>query len=256
MNYYSILGISETSSLDDIKRAYRKQAMKHHPDRGGDAALFKQINSAYTYLTELHSRQVDEYGFDWTISDDEFDDLVQSEPEQNKDLAINVHISLQNCYNNNTIEARYELLSGKFQTVTLDIPLGIKSNETIQYKGLGDDSITTMPRGDLMVTYVVDPHESFIRRSDDLCTSITISAFEAMCGTIKDIVGLSGDNYQIIIEPGTQPNSEKVYSGYGFYNRKRNKYGNFIVITIVEIPKITDMKKMDELMKIHSSYYS
>lgn len=256
MNYYTILGISETSSLDDIKRAYRKQAMKHHPDRGGDASLFSQINFAYNYLTNLHTKSEDEYGFDWTISDEDFEDLAHSEPEQNKDLAINVHIALENCYNNNTIEARYELLSGKFQTVTLDIPLGIKSNETIQYQGLGDDSIGNAPRGDLVVTYIVDPHDSFIRRSDDLCTSLNISAFEAMCGTIKNITALSGEIYQIQIQPGTQPNSEIVYPNCGFYNRKKNKYGNFIVIIIVDVPKITDMKKITSLMKLHSSYYS
>ena len=256
MNYYSILGISSSSSIDDIKRAYRKQAMKHHPDRGGDASLFSKINDAYNQLTKIHTKSVDEYGFDWTISDNEFDDLVKYEPEQNKDLAINVHIALENCYNNNTIEARYELLSGKFQTVTLDIPIGVKTNEVVQYQGLGDDSIGTMPRGDLMVTYIVDQHDSFIRRSDDLCTSLNISAFEAMCGTIKDITGLSGEMYQIQIPPGTQSNAEIVYSGYGFYNRKKNKYGNFIIIIIVDIPKITDTKKIASLMKIHSSYYS
>lgn len=256
MNYYSILGISETASLDEIKRAYRKKAMKYHPDRGGDASLFKQINYAYTYLTELHTKTLDEYGFDWTITDSDFDDLAQSEPEQNKDLAINVHISLENCYNSSTIEARYELLSGKFQTVTLDVPVGVKSNEIIQYQGLGDDSISMMPRGDLLVTYIIDQHNDFIRRSDDLCASVSISALEAMCGTLKDIKGLSGEIYEIIIPPGTQPNAEIVYPGCGFYNRKKNKYGNFIVIVIVEIPKITDMKEVDSLMNIHFSYYS
>jgi DnaJ-class molecular chaperone len=52
MDYYSILGVSKTASTEDIKKAYRKLAMKHHPDKGGDEARFKQINEAYSVLSD------------------------------------------------------------------------------------------------------------------------------------------------------------------------------------------------------------
>jgi len=51
MNPYDILGIPQGSSSDDIKKAYRKQAMKHHPDKGGDPDEFKKVQSAYEKLT-------------------------------------------------------------------------------------------------------------------------------------------------------------------------------------------------------------
>ena len=51
-DYYDILGISKSASADDIKRAYRKLASEHHPDRGGDDAKFKEINEAYQVLSD------------------------------------------------------------------------------------------------------------------------------------------------------------------------------------------------------------
>ena len=63
-NYYDILGISKAASADDIKKAYRKQAHEHHPDKGkGNEAKFKQINEAYQVLSNPEKRsQYDQYG--------------------------------------------------------------------------------------------------------------------------------------------------------------------------------------------------
>ena len=47
MDYYKILGLDRSASADDIKKAYRKQAMKHHPDRGGDESQFTLLQEAY-----------------------------------------------------------------------------------------------------------------------------------------------------------------------------------------------------------------
>ena len=50
MDYYKVLGVKESSTDDEIKKAFRKLSMKHHPDRGGDAEQFKKINEAYQTL--------------------------------------------------------------------------------------------------------------------------------------------------------------------------------------------------------------
>src|SRR5476651_834349 len=63
-DYYKILGVDKNSSDDEIKKAYRKLAHKHHPDKqGGDAEKFKEINSAYQVLSDKSKRQqYDQFG--------------------------------------------------------------------------------------------------------------------------------------------------------------------------------------------------
>lgn len=62
-DYYEILGVARSASQQEIKAAFRKKAMEHHPDRGGDAQKFKEINEAYQVLGSAETRaQYDQYG--------------------------------------------------------------------------------------------------------------------------------------------------------------------------------------------------
>jgi len=65
-DYYQILGVSKSATLDEIKRAYRKLALQHHPDRNKskDAAeKFKEVNKAYEVLSDSQKRQTyDQFG--------------------------------------------------------------------------------------------------------------------------------------------------------------------------------------------------
>lgn len=62
-DYYEILGVSRSASQDEIKAAFRKKAMEHHPDRGGNAEKFKEVNEAYQALGNPETRaQYDQYG--------------------------------------------------------------------------------------------------------------------------------------------------------------------------------------------------
>ena len=63
-NYYDILGVGKGASDDEIKKAYRKLAHKHHPDKsGGDEAQFKKVNEAYQVLSDKTKRaQYDQFG--------------------------------------------------------------------------------------------------------------------------------------------------------------------------------------------------
>ena len=61
--YYDILGVPKTANEKDIQRAYRKLALKHHPDKGGDEEKFKELSSAYDCLSDAGKRQIyDTYG--------------------------------------------------------------------------------------------------------------------------------------------------------------------------------------------------
>lgn len=62
-DYYKILGIEKNASSDEIKAAFRRLAMEHHPDRGGNSEKFKEINEAYQVLSNSEKRgQYDQFG--------------------------------------------------------------------------------------------------------------------------------------------------------------------------------------------------
>ena len=62
-DYYTILGVDKNASNEDIKKAYRKLAHQYHPDKGGSAEKFKQLNEAYQILSNKEKReQYDKYG--------------------------------------------------------------------------------------------------------------------------------------------------------------------------------------------------
>lgn len=62
-SYYDILGVKKSASADEIKKAFRKLAQKHHPDAGGDEETFKQINEAYEVLSNPEKKaEYDQFG--------------------------------------------------------------------------------------------------------------------------------------------------------------------------------------------------
>jgi len=60
---YKVLGVEKNASASEIKKAYRKLAVKHHPDKGGDPDTFKEISKAYDILGDEEKRtQYDQFG--------------------------------------------------------------------------------------------------------------------------------------------------------------------------------------------------
>lgn len=258
MDYYQILGLQPNATADDIKKAYRSLAMKHHPDRGGDQAKFKDISVAHDTLSDAQKKaeydQMRQGGPQVRFSTGGFQDFNdvfggrnpfgdifgQRSMRRNRDLNIQCQITLVESYFGKQVEANYTLPSGKSQTVVINIPPGINHGETIRYQGLGDDTIPGTPRGNLNVTIVVRADEHYTRVGDDLYSTIYISPIEAMIGCRRKIKFIDGSEREIDIRPGVETSVEFASGGHGFSNPHTGRKGKFVAVVNIKSTPVTD----------------
>ena len=275
-DHYQTLGVQPTATEAEIKKAYRSLAMKHHPDRGGDQAKFKDISVAYETLSDQNKRaEYDQMrmgggrqrhfnsgdfqdfadifggGFDpFGHRSNPFTDIFGRQLRKNKDLNIACNISLLDSFVGKQLEANFKLPSGKAQTVIINVPEGISHGETIRYQGLGDDSIPQLPRGNLNVTIIIAPDMDFRREGDDLYTSVNISPIEAMIGCQKQVKKITGETMMLDIRPGVGHGTEFASAGSGFLNVHNKRRGRFVTMVNIVTPAITDpdiIAKLKEL---------
>lgn len=270
-DHYKTLGVDQTASPDDIKKAYRSLAMKHHPDRGGDQALFKNISVAYDTLSDPQKRAeydqmqmggpqvrfhtggmpdfADIFGAQFG-GGSPFGDLFGRRMQRNRDLNIQCQISLFDSYVGKQFEANYSLPSGKNQTVVINIPPGISHGETIRYQGLGDDSVPGIARGSLNVTIVVLPDQNFSRVNDDLYATIHISPIEAMVGCSKKVKQITGQEVSLVLRAGVESGTEFASTNGGFSNPHTGNKGRFVTVVKIRTPAITDPMLVEKLKQI------
>jgi curved DNA-binding protein len=276
-DYYQTLGVSEGASPDEIKRAYRSLANKHHPDKGGDQAKFKDISVAYENLSDPQKKaeydQQRMYGggqqfhFNTGGGFDPFGNMFgQGHPfgdifghmrgaqmRRNKDLNIQCQISLLDSYTGKQLEANFRLPSGRNQNVVINVPAGISNGETIRYQGLGDDSHPQLPRGNLNVTIIVQPDAKFARQGDDLYTSIDITPIEAMIGCRKTVKTIIGTNLDLEIRAGVEQGVEFASNGHGFPNVNNGIKGRFVSVVNIRTPIVTDPQLVAELKRLNDA---
>jgi DnaJ-class molecular chaperone len=275
MNYYEILGLQQGCSPEEIKKAYRRLASQHHPDKGGDTATFQNIQAAYETLSDPNKRsqydmggarprpnqranEFDQFneifaqafggGFGGTGFNFNFNSRPQA--RRNLDLNIRCRISLLDSYTGKELEANFALPSGRRETVVINMPPGINDGATIQFRGMGDDGNPAWPRGNLNCTVIVDSDPNFERRGDDLTTIVEITAIEAMIGCTKLVESIDGRTMNIRIRPGIVHGGEYAAQAMGFTNLQTTTKGNFIIIVNITVPEITDTelkKKLEEI---------
>jgi curved DNA-binding protein len=278
-DYYQTLGVGENAGPDEIKKAYRSLANKHHPDKGGDQARFKDISVAYENLSDPQKKaEYDQQrqfggrqqfhfntgnpfggGFDPFGGGGPFGDIFANmrggHPgmRRNRDLNIQCQITLLDSFLGKQLEASFKLPSGRNQNVVINVPPGITHGDTIRYSGLGDDSVPQMPRGNLNVTVIVMPDPKFSRNGDDLYTTININPIEAMIGCRKSIKTINGSTVDLEIRAGVESGVEFASHGNGFPNVNTGVKGRFVSVVNIKTPIVTNPLLVEELKRLNDA---
>ena len=269
--HYETLGVTKDASPDEIKKAFRRLASQHHPDKGGDTKKFQEIQAAYDILGDPQKKEAydnpapqfgegfQQYGgmppgFEDVISQmfggghpfgNIFGNRHHQHPARNRTLNIQATISLEEAYNGKDLMANLTLPSGRDQILEIKIPAGIQDGTVLRLGGMGDDSVSGAPKGDIHLTVNVSPHKIFQRSGDDLTCDLKISCIDAMVGKTLQITTIDKKTLELQIKPGTQNGQILAAAGYGMPKMSDNRFkGRLLIIINVEIPNnLTDAQK-------------
>ena len=194
MDHYQILGVSKYASQQDIKKAYRKLAMKHHPDKGGDEQQFKQIQAAYSVLSDPDKRAqydnpnpFEQFGGDPFGQGSPFGDIFseifgggfrRQQPQRNPDGRMDLNISLLQAYKGTNV-----VVNTGYATLDVTIPQGVKDGSNLRLSGKGPLRYTELPPGDLIIKVFIEYPENWGRDGNNLFCRIGVNTLDAITGT-------------------------------------------------------------------------
>jgi len=275
MDYYDLLGVSRQASAKELKSAFKKKSMEHHPDRGGDEEKFKQINEAYQNLSDPQKRQMyDQFGtvdpqqqggpqgfsFNFQGGPGGFDinDLMGQfgfgqfgqRQMRNEDITIGCRITLREVYTGKNVLATYRLRNGQEQTVDIKLPPGVSPGDKIRYSGMGQKDIPNAPPGDLYVQIQVQAEKDWEIVNRDLLTSVSVNVLELITGTSVSIQTPEGRTLKLNVPPGTQPNTVFNVTGKGLPDRRTGGQGNVHVRINGMVPRNLDGNTINEIDRI------
>jgi curved DNA-binding protein len=285
-DYYADLNVNKDASAKEIKKAFRKLAQKHHPDRGGKEADFKKINEAYETLGDTNKkiqydqqRQFQQGGFQprhhagppgfSQTSPDQFEftfgtgrpggieEVFSSVFGQgfthraiNRNISLEYEVSLEDAYVGVEQQLDINLPSGSIRSVNVKIPPGIMDGSKLKFAGLGDNANPTLPAGDLIIVIRIKSSARWHRKNNDLITTIKVNVFDAILGCEVKFRHIDKKYISVKIPPGTQPNAKIRLKEKGIISTRTGQYGNLILLVEVIIPTDFTQKQLDELSTI------
>ncbi|CAB4241741.1 chaperone protein DnaJ [uncultured Caudovirales phage] len=251
MNPYQILGLKSGASEEEVKQAYRKLAMKHHPDRGGNEEEFKKIKEAYEKITNGDSasgQQFDPGGFQdlhdffnmgraaggrsWSFNTGWTDDV------RNPDVTVSVPLTLEEAHTGIVKTIEFTTPSGEEKKLIVTFPPGVTRELKIRYAGEGGSITSNVPPGDLYVRAEILPHRIWQVERSNLHAVVQITVWQAMFGTTIELNEISGSLIEVNIPAGTQPGSQLRLRNRGMAIRNSNERGNAFLVIEVTIPKL------------------
>ncbi|MBR3176335.1 DnaJ domain-containing protein [Candidatus Saccharibacteria bacterium] len=285
-DYYEVLGVSKNASDDEIKKAYRKLAVKYHPDKNpGDKeaeAKFKEINEAHDVLSDKQKRaRYDQFGhagvggaagnpfgggnpfgnggnfnfngqtFNFDFGGGGLDDLLGNifgfgGGARRPRKGADYQTSVTITFEE-AIFGTTKKVSVNGEDLKIKIPAGIDDGMSIKLRGKGGEAPESgAEKGDLYVRVRVKPHKSLTREGAIILSEEKIDMVDAALGCEVEVETVDG-KITMKVPAGTQSGTPFKLSGHGVPFRSDGDRGPHIVTIIVETPKNLSRKQKELL---------
>jgi len=282
IDYYKALGVDKNATQEDIKKAYRKLARKHHPDLNPNDKeahkKFQQLNEANEVLSDPEKRKkYDQYGKDWQhaeqfeqarqsqqqrhgnekfsgdFSESEFSEFFASmfgdtggggfRQRQTKFRGEDHHAELH-LNLTDVYKTQQQVLTVNNKSIRITIPAGVENGQKIKIKGHGGPGINGGPNGDMYISFQIINNTKFRRDGNDLHTIVDLDLYTAVLGGEIIIDTLDG-KVKLKVKPETQNGSKIKLKGKGFpVYKKEGEFGDLVITFQIKTPtNLTDKQK-------------
>jgi len=278
-DYYDILGVSKSATESELKSAYRKLALKWHPDRNkeeGAEAKFKEINEAYEVLSSSEKKaKYDQFGhaafdpsagfggsqgggsyrqgpFTYTYSSGGgFEDLFGGQAGGDPFNIFESFFGGQSPFGSGyQAKPHYSLAITFMEAVKGAEKSFVHQGKQYTVKiPAGADDGTRMRYADFDISLSIKPDKIFRREGDDVFIYHDIPLTLAVLGGTTTIPTLDGD-LEIKIRPGTQPSTTVRLSGKGIKHLRGNGRGDFYIKFKVIIPEKLSRRARDLVQQL------
>jgi len=241
IDHYQTLGVAKTATQEEIKKAYRKLASMHHPDKGGDTTKFQDIQTAYDTIGNIEKRrQYDnpqpqhvhfngQGAFDLNSIFNMFGaQAYQQAAQQKTQTRMSLWITLHDVAKGGKRSVGIGTAHGSMN-IEIEIPLGINDGDNVQYKGLGPN------KTDLIINFRIHPNPKWQRKDLHLITEHQVSIWDCLVGGESEIKDILEQQYSITIPPLTQPGSVLRLKNKGLKSRQ-GQTGDLLIKIQAKMP--------------------
>ena len=256
-DYYKILGVPRTATADEIKKAFRKLARKHHPDAGGDEAKFKEINEAYEVLSDDKKRKLyDQYG---TASENQIphgwggsvnvDDIFGGGGAGGFGSWADILESIrrgEGAFGTNWDFDGFQGFGGRGGNRGPQPRKGQDMNVDggrLRFRGKGGAGQAGGQAGDLLITTRIEPHPYYAREGADVVMDVPVSIAEAALGASVVVPAPDGTKVRVKIPAGTQDGAKLTIRGKGAPKVKGEGTGDLRIVVKVAVPRTMNDKQ-------------
>ena len=238
-DYYAALGVPKTATADEIKRAFRRLASQHHPDKGGDTQKFQAIQQAYATLSDEQKRAeydnpMPQFG-GFGAGHPQFNDIFAQMfggggfgQQRRNHVRMTLYISLLDIAQGGRKPVSIGTAQGQ-STIEIDLPLGLNDGDNVHYQGLA-------PGGqDLVITFRMRPDATWERDGLNLTREHAVSIWDLILGADVNVQNILGHTLTIRVPNRCQPGTVLRCRGQGIRDR-RGTQGDMFVKLRATIP--------------------